>query len=88
MKCLCIFLILMALVSISMSLMADTPHYTWRDCKCQRGGERGGHCHCPDHGKMANTYCRYGGNHWICFPFSRRRSISPEKSHDHDHDHE
>jgi hypothetical protein len=76
----------MGLVSISMSLMGDTPHYPSGACQCQRGGERGGHCHCPDHAKMANTYCRYGGNHWICFPFSRRRSLSSEESHDHDHE--
>ena len=77
---------LMALVSVAVSLMGDTPHYPWRDCQCQRGGERNGHCHCPDHAKMANTYCRYGGNHWICFPFSRRRSVATEESHDHDHE--
>jgi len=59
----------MALVSFSVGLMGDTPHYPWRGCQCQRGGERNGHCHCPDHLQMANTYCRYGGNHWICFPF-------------------
>ena len=85
MKCLCMFLVLMGLVSIAMSLMADTPHYPWRNCQCQKGGERGGHCHCPDNAKMANTYCRYGGNHWICFPFSRRRSLSSEESAEHDH---
>ncbi|CAF1239523.1 unnamed protein product [Rotaria sordida] len=66
------------------ALMADTPHYPWRGCQCQQGGERGGHCHCPDHGKLPDTYCRYGGNHWICFPFSRRRSFSFRESYDRD----
>jgi hypothetical protein len=74
----------MALVSIAVSLMADAPHYPWQGCQCQRGGERGGHCHCPDNGKM-NVYCRYGGNHWICFPFSRRRSLASGESDDYDH---
>ena len=65
--------------------MADTPHYPWRGCQCQRGGERGGHCHCPYGGKLPNTYCRDGGNHDICFPFSRRRrSISSEENHNHE----
>ena len=76
-------MIMMALVSIAVSLMADTPHWPWGECQCQHGGERGGHCHCPDHAKM-NVYCRYGGNHWICFPFGRRRrSLSAQESHDH-----
>lgn len=52
-------LILSALVNIAMSLMADTAHSEWRVLQYKRGGERGGHCHCPDNGKLANTYCRY-----------------------------
>lgn len=43
------------------------PHWPWGNCNCQYGGERGGHCHCPN--QMSGTYCRWGGNHWICFPF-------------------
>lgn len=86
MKRLWIFLIIIALVSISVSLMADIPHYPWRGCQCQRRGARAGHCHCPDQGKSADTYCRYDGNHWIRFPFRRRRSISDRQSHDRAHE--
>jgi uncharacterized Fe-S radical SAM superfamily protein PflX len=78
MKCLCIFSVLLALAPIAMSSMADTTRDTWHNCPCQRGGERDGHCHCPDHKKMASTYCHYGGNHWICFSFSRRSLAAVE----------
>ncbi len=61
-------LVLLLVVISTMSVDAHN-HFQWGSCHCQRGGERGGHCHCPDWAKMSNVYCRYGGNHWICFPF-------------------
>lgn len=43
-------------------------HFPWNGCMCQKGGERGGHCHCPWDNKPAGVDCRAGSNHWICFP--------------------
>lgn len=44
------------------------PHFEWNGCMCQKGGERGGHCHCPWDRKPPGVDCRPGSNHWICFP--------------------
>jgi len=67
-------LLLAAFVAMSMiAIEADAQHnghFQMGQCNCQRGGEHSGHCHCPDWAKMPNTYCRYGGNHWICFPWA------------------
>jgi hypothetical protein len=64
--------VLMLLVMVIATMNVDAHnHFAKGACHCQMGGERGGHCHCPDWAKMEHTYCRYGGNHWICFPFGR-----------------
>jgi len=55
----------------------DPRHYPWRNCNCQCGGERGGHCHCAWQHKMNDVHCRNGGNHWICFPFERQKCWFP-----------
>lgn len=67
------FVFALTVVSLAAVISSMRPeHYPMGQCMCQRGGERGGHCHCPDWAKMHNHYCRYGGNHWICFPFGRK----------------
>lgn len=69
----CMLMLIFFLVAVSMMGMIDA-HNHWKsgECHCQYGGERGGHCHCPSHVRNAD-YCRWGYNHWVCFPFGRRK---------------
>jgi len=69
-------MLILLVVCITVAAAMDPRHTPWRGCNCQCGGERGGHCHCADHQKLPNTFCRHGGNHWICFPFSSGNDCS------------
>jgi hypothetical protein len=63
-------LLLMFLVVVMSTMhIAAHEHIAVGQCYCQRGEERGGHCHCPGWAPMLGVYCRYILYHWVCFPY-------------------
>ena len=71
-------IVALALCALTLTILVATSeaqennHWPYGGCNCQCCGENGGHCHCADGQQIRDVNCRWGGNHWICFPWQYR----------------